>query len=73
MKTYMHFLSYLTHFFLEWELFQTNILEEIKTHVLCSVRFFRKSCRVWDNVKKYNTAGQVTDDDMAHAQCMLDT
>jgi hypothetical protein len=26
---------------------------------------FRKSCRLWDNVEKYDTAGQVTDDSMA--------
>jgi hypothetical protein len=35
--------------------------------------FLRKSCRLWDNVEKYCTAGQATDDNMAHAQCMLDT
>jgi len=27
--------------------------EETKTHhILCSVAFFRKSCRLWDNVEK---------------------
>ena len=26
------FLSYLAQFFLEWEMFQTNVVEEIKTH-----------------------------------------
>jgi len=35
--------------------------------------FFRKWCRLWDNVEKYGTTGQATDDDMAHARCMLDT
>jgi len=44
--------SYLDHFFLEWEIFQTNLVEQIKTHILCSVTFFRKSCHVWDNVEK---------------------
>jgi hypothetical protein len=34
--------------------------------------FFRNSCRVRD-VEKYNTAGQATDDNMAHAHCMLGT
>jgi hypothetical protein len=34
---------------------------------------FRQSCRLWDNVEKYYTAGQVTDDNKAHAYCMLDT
>jgi len=35
--------------------------------------FFRKPYRVWDNVEKYFRAGQVTDDNMAHAHCVLDT
>jgi hypothetical protein len=51
----------------------TKVVEGIKTHILCSVTFFRKSCRSWDNVEKYCRAGQATDDNMAHAHCMLDT
>ena len=35
--------------------------------------FPQKSCRLWDNVEKYCTAGQATGDSMAHAHCMLDT
>jgi len=35
--------------------------------------FFRKSCLLGDNVEKYCTAGQATNDNMAHAHCMLDT
>jgi len=35
--------------------------------------FFRKSCRLWDNVEKYSTAGQDTDENMAQVHCMLDT
>jgi len=39
-----------------------------------TIFFFRKSCRVRDNVWKYCEDGQATDDKMAHAQhCMLDT
>ena len=34
MKTDIHFLSYLAHFFLEWEMFQTKGVEKIKTHIL---------------------------------------
>jgi len=73
MKTYIHFWSYLAHFFLEWEMFQTNVLEEIKTHILCSVTFFLKSYRLWDNVEKYCRSGQATYDNMVHVYCMLDT
>ena len=59
MKTNKQFWSYLAQFFLEWEMFQTKFVEEIKTHILCSVTFFRKSYRLWDNVEKYCRAGQV--------------
>jgi hypothetical protein len=31
---------------------------------LCSITFSRKSCRLWDNVEKYGTARQATDDNI---------
>jgi len=37
------FLSYLTHFFLEREMFLTKVVEKIKTHILHSVTFFPKT------------------------------
>jgi len=40
MKTNIHLRSYLAEFFLESEMFQTKFVEEIKTHILCSVTFF---------------------------------
>ena len=40
-------------------------------HILCSIIFFRKSCRLWNHVKKYSKAGQIADDNLAHALCML--
>jgi len=52
---------------------QTKVVEKIKTHILCSVTFFRKSCRLWDNVENVCRAGQGTDGNMAHAHYMLDT
>jgi len=39
MKTNIHLLSYLTHFFLECKMFQTKFVEEIITHILCSIIF----------------------------------
>ena len=56
-------------------MFQTEVLEKIKTHILCSVTFLfsenRAVCEImW---KKYCRAGQATDDNMAHAHCVLDT
>jgi len=52
MKTNIHFWSYLAHFFLEWKMFQTKVVEKIKTHILCSVTFFRKPCHLRDNAEK---------------------
>jgi hypothetical protein len=54
-------LWYLAEFFLEWEMFQTKVVQQNKTHILCSVTILWKSCRLWDNVGKYGTAGQITD------------
>jgi len=33
MKANMHVWSYLADFFLEWEMFQTKFVEEIKTRI----------------------------------------
>ena len=65
------FWSYLAQFFLEWEMFRTKVVQKIKTHILCSVTLSRKSYRLWDNVEKYCREGQATDDNTAHAHCML--
>jgi hypothetical protein len=59
MKTDIHWSSHLAQFFFKWEMFQTKVVEKIKTHILNSIIFF-KSCRVWDNVEKYCRAGQAT-------------
>ena len=39
MKTNIHSWSHLAQFFLELETFRTKLVEEIKTHVLCSITF----------------------------------
>jgi len=52
MKTYAHLWQYLAEVFLEWEIFQTIILEKIKTHTLCPNIFsFRKMCHLWEKSK----------------------
>ena len=33
MKTTIQFCSYLAQFFLEWEMFQTKVLEKVNTHL----------------------------------------
>jgi len=52
-----------------------KFVQKIKTRVLCSITFFfpsQKSCHLVDNVEKYCTASQATDDKRAHAHCMLE-
>jgi hypothetical protein len=56
-------------------MFRTKVVEKIKTHILCSVTLFRKSCRLWDNVEKYGTARQTGHRWQyypAHALCVPD-
>ena len=54
------FLSYISQFFLEWEIFQTKVVGEMKTLLLNNF-FFRKSCCLWDNAETFCRAEQVTD------------
>jgi hypothetical protein len=55
-------LWYLTEFFLEWEMFQTKVVEKINTHfVFSKLLFSLKSCSLWDNVEEYGRAWQATD------------
>jgi hypothetical protein len=56
MTTYVHLWYCLAEFFLEWEMFQTEVVEKIKTNLSCSIippPPPRKSCRLWDNVEKH--------------------
>jgi len=73
MKTDIHFWSYLAQFFLEWEMFQTKVVEKLETRFLCPMTYFQKSCRLWDDVEKCYKTGQATGENMAHAHCILDT
>ena len=52
MDTNINFLSYLAQFLLEWKLFRTKVVQKLETHILYSITFFRKSCRLWEKVKK---------------------
>jgi hypothetical protein len=42
-------------------------VEEMKTHILCSVNVCLKSCRFWDNVGKYVWDRQAAGDNMAQS------
>jgi len=46
--------------------------ENLKTHILCLLTFYRKSCCLWHNVEKYGAARQATNGNMAYAHIMLD-
>jgi hypothetical protein len=69
------FLSYLAHFFLEWEMFQTKVVEKLETHVLCWVFFFL-ICAVYEimlkNIVEHCRAWQATDN-MVHVHCIPHT
>jgi hypothetical protein len=38
--------------FLEWEMFQTKVVEKTKTHNFVNLLASQKSCRLWDIVGK---------------------
>jgi hypothetical protein len=42
-------------------------------NILCSVTFYLKSRCLRDNVEEYRRARQATDENMAHAHCIMDT
>jgi hypothetical protein len=73
MKTNIHFLSYLPHLFLEWEMFQAEFSEKIIAHILHSTTFFLKVMPFMRYVEKYSRDRQATDYNMAHAYFMLPT
>jgi len=51
-------------------MFQTKVLEKIKTHILCSAKFFEKSCSLWDNVGKYGRGSFWWLQNMTQALCI---
>jgi hypothetical protein len=46
MNTNIHSRLYFSQFFLEWEIFRTQVVEKIKTHILCPIKVF-ENCRLW--------------------------
>ena len=51
MRTNVHFSSYLAQFFLEWEMFQAEVIDKVKTNILCSrihpLELVRPQMTVW--------------------------
>jgi hypothetical protein len=64
MKTYVHLGYNNISLSRKRKTFQTEVVEKIKTDILCSKTFFLKSCPLWDSVEKYHTARQATDDNI---------
>ena len=60
MKTDVHLWHYsLSLFFLQWNIFQSKVVETIKTHISFFRNFFfQKSCHLRNNVEKHGTFGQ---------------
>jgi hypothetical protein len=52
-------------------MFQTKVVDEIKTLILCSVTFSWKSCCFWHNVEKYGRARQATCDNIMWCMSIL--
>ena len=61
MMTCVHLWEHFTELSLKLEIFQLHFLGE--KHILCSISFLWKSCRLSDSVEKYGGARQATDDD----------
>jgi hypothetical protein len=72
MTTNARLWSYLAQL-LEWDMFQTKVVEKIKTHISCSIPFLRKWWRLWNNIERCCRAREATDDNMAHAHRMVAT
>ena len=70
MKTNINFWSYLAQFLLRRNA-STKTAAKKKTHILRSVTFYLQNRTFYDNVKKYRKARQVTVDNTAHVQCVL--
>ena len=49
---------------------QIKVAEKIKILILCSITFFRKSCRLLDNVERYGGVREAAGDNVA-ASCIL--
>ena len=67
------FLSILTQFLSEWDIFQKKICRANQYTFYVQLLFFWEWCRLWDYVDEYCRDGQATDDNMVHALCVLDT
>jgi len=60
------FLLYHACFFLKWEIFQSKVVEKIKTHIFCLVTFSKKNCAFYKIIWKYFVERGRKHENMAH-------
>ena len=76
METKTHLWSFVTRFFLTWEMVETEVVEKYHNPHFTAHNIFypHKSSRLFDNVENnvVQPARQATDDSMTHALCTLD-
>ena len=70
MKTFSYLWQHLAEFFFEWEMFHTEVVQKIKTH-LGSMTFPPENHAVYDNVEKCGGAREATEENKVHALYML--
>jgi hypothetical protein len=63
MNTYIHVWKYLAEFFLEWEIFQTKVVQKIETHILCPITFHENRA-VYEIMWKNMVERQASDDNI---------
>jgi len=64
-KINVHLWWYLTEYFLEWEMFQTNVAKKVNKRILCSVFFPPWNRSVYELMWVINVGtGQATDDNV---------
>jgi len=51
-------------------MFQTAVVENIKTHILCSITFFPENHFVYEIMWKNIVEPDATNDNRAHAHCV---
>jgi hypothetical protein len=71
MKTSIHFCLYLAQFFLEWEKLSENSCRENQNTYFMFNNYFGYRAIYEMKWKNICTAGQATDDNMAHVHCTL--
>ena len=57
--------------FLEWGMFQTEVIEKIKIYILYSIMLFQKSCSLCVYVEKYGKNGNIVGAEKMSFACQI--